>query len=91
MPISQRLQVEELLYVGAYNAQLAAKFDFPLTPRQSDELVAAMHIGGQLLGTYDKYNPRTMERPNWSSPTPPSITGPRPTRESSWPIPCCAG
>lgn len=62
MPISQRLQVEELMYVGAYNAQLAAKFDFHLTPRQNDELVAAMHIGGRLLGIADAYNPKTMEQ-----------------------------
>lgn len=59
MPISQRLKVEELMYVGAYNIQLAAKYDFHLTARQIDDLTATVRIGGRLLGIEDKYNPQT--------------------------------
>ncbi|MGW8982355.1 oxygenase MpaB family protein [Streptomyces parvus] len=62
MPISQRLKVEELMYVGAYNVQLAAKYDMHPTARQADELMATMRIGGRLLGIDDKYNPRTIEQ-----------------------------
>nr|WP_239069556.1 MULTISPECIES: oxygenase MpaB family protein [unclassified Streptomyces] len=64
MPISQRLQVEELMYVGAYNVQLAAKYGIRPTARQADELMATMRIGGRLLGIDDTYNPRTMEQAN---------------------------
>ncbi|MFJ4191970.1 oxygenase MpaB family protein [Kitasatospora sp. NPDC089509] len=64
MPISQRLEVEELMYVGAYNVQLAAKFDFRPDPRQIDELMAVVRVGGRLLGIKDAYNPRTLEQAN---------------------------
>lgn len=64
MPISQRLEVEELMFVGAYNVHLAAKYDFHLTERQTDELMATMRIGGRLLGIDDRYNPRTIEEAN---------------------------
>ncbi|MER6300634.1 oxygenase MpaB family protein [Kitasatospora sp. NPDC001539] len=64
MPISQRLEVEELMYVGAYNVQLAAKYDFHPTPRQIDELVAMARVGGRLLGIADKYNPQTVGQAN---------------------------
>ncbi|MFF2074675.1 oxygenase MpaB family protein [Kitasatospora sp. NPDC058162] len=64
MPISQRLEVEELMYVGAYNVQLAAKYDFHPTPRQIDELMAVVRVGGRLLGIEDRYNPRTLEQAN---------------------------
>ncbi|KPI20062.1 Protein of unknown function DUF2236 [Actinobacteria bacterium OV450] len=64
MPISQRLKVEELMYVGAYNIQLGAKYDVRPTPRQADELMATMRIGGRLLGISDRYNPQTMEQAN---------------------------
>ncbi|WP_371648209.1 MULTISPECIES: oxygenase MpaB family protein [unclassified Streptomyces] len=64
MPISQRLKVEELMYVGAYNVQLAAKYDVQITARQADELTATMRIGGRLLGIDDKYNPQSMEQAN---------------------------
>ncbi|MFE6750689.1 hypothetical protein ACFVGM_32890 [Kitasatospora purpeofusca] len=40
MPISQRLEVEELMYVGANNVQLAAKFGVHPNPRQIDPLPA---------------------------------------------------
>ncbi|MFE3186435.1 oxygenase MpaB family protein [Streptomyces violascens] len=64
MPISQRLEVEELMYVGAYNVQLATKYDFHLTAQQVDELMATVRIGGRLLGIDDTYNPRTIDQAN---------------------------
>ncbi|WP_328954610.1 oxygenase MpaB family protein [Kitasatospora purpeofusca] len=64
MPISQRLEVEELMYVGANNVQLAAKFGFRPDPRQIDELVQLIRIGGRLLGIQEKYNPRTLDQCN---------------------------
>ncbi|MER5637004.1 oxygenase MpaB family protein [Kitasatospora sp. NPDC002227] len=64
MPISQRLEVEELMYVGAYNVQLAAKFGFRPDPRQIDELLAMIRVGGRLLGIQDRYNPRTLDQAN---------------------------
>ncbi|AUG79352.1 hypothetical protein CFP65_4616 [Kitasatospora sp. MMS16-BH015] len=64
MPISQRLETEELMYVGAYNVQLAAKFDFRPDPRQIDELLAMIRVGGRLLGLQEKYNPRTLDQCN---------------------------
>ncbi|MFF2964975.1 oxygenase MpaB family protein [Streptomyces sp. NPDC057963] len=62
MPISQRLKVEELMYVSAYNVQLAAKYNLNPTAEQADELMATMRIGGRLLGIDDRYNPRTMRQ-----------------------------
>ncbi|WP_078959073.1 oxygenase MpaB family protein [Streptomyces erythrochromogenes] len=64
MPISQRLEVEELMYVGAYNVHLAAKYDFHLTAQQVDELMALVRVGGRLLGIDEKYNPRTIDQAN---------------------------
>ncbi|MFD2119896.1 oxygenase MpaB family protein [Streptomyces cirratus] len=64
MPISQRLEVEELMYVGAYNVQLAAKYGFHPTRRQIDELMTMVRVGGRLLGIEDKYNPQTIEQAN---------------------------
>ncbi|WP_435647765.1 oxygenase MpaB family protein [Kitasatospora purpeofusca] len=64
MPISQRLEAEELMYVGANNVQLAAKFGFHPDPRQIDELVELIRIGGRLLGIQEKYNPRTLDQCN---------------------------
>ncbi|WP_369185289.1 oxygenase MpaB family protein [Streptomyces sp. Y1] len=64
MPISQRLEVEELMYVGAYNLQLAAKYDFRPTRQQIDELLALVRVGGRLLGIQDAYNPRTLDQAN---------------------------
>ncbi|MFD8693610.1 oxygenase MpaB family protein [Kitasatospora purpeofusca] len=64
MPISQRLEVEELMYVGANNVQLAAKFGFHPDPRQIDELVELIRIGGRLVGIQEKYNPRTLDQCN---------------------------
>lgn len=64
MPISQRLKVEELMYVGAYNVQLAAKYGFHPTQRQIDELMAMVRVGGRLLGIADRYNPQAIEQAN---------------------------